>query len=94
MVLRTIIEIDYQHRDVGKAQAHPLPPALHTIGQAITGHFGGDSIYKQFAEPRQQDAHWCDQGLRLKIMVYGGSWDAALAAAGERADFDCRFGID
>ncbi len=93
MVFRTIVEIDHQRRDIGKAQAHLLPPAFYTIGQTIARHFGGDTIVKQLVEHRQQDAHWCQHSGGLKIMIGRSGGNAALAAASEWPDLDCRFRI-
>src|SRR5262249_30524886 len=93
VVLRTIVEMNDQGREVGKPVRHSFPPPPQTIDQTVTGHCGGDAIQKQFIERWQEDAHWGHGGGWVQVVVSGDSRDAALATAGKRTDFDARFGI-
>ena len=93
VVLRPIVEINDQGREVGKPVRHPFPPPPQTIDQTVTGHFGGDAIQKQFIQRWQEDAHWGHGGVWVKVVVSSDRRDAALATAGTRTDFDARFGI-
>ena len=93
VVFRTIVEIDDQGGDVGKPVMHPFPPPPQTVDQTVTGHFGGDTIQKQFIPRWQEDAHWGHGGVWVKVVVSGDGRDAALATPSKRTDFDDRFGI-
>src|SRR5215207_10419526 len=73
---------------------HRFPPAFDTIGQAITGHFGGNAIQKQLREQRQQDANWRHIRARMEVMVGCCGRDATFAAAREWAYFDRGFRIE
>ena len=93
VILGAIIQIKHQGRDVGEALADCLPPLREAINEAITGHFGGDTIHKELAHRGQEDAHGRDRRLRGKIVVSGMHLHAVFPAAGEGANFDSRFGI-
>ncbi len=48
VALWTIVQIDEQCLDVGKALFDGLPPVDETIHQTIAGDLGGDPIEKEF----------------------------------------------
>jgi hypothetical protein len=49
VILGAIIQIKHQGRDVGEALADCLPPLGEAIDEAITGHFGRNTIHKELA---------------------------------------------
>src|SRR5262249_419101 len=71
VVLRPIVEINNQGRKVGKPVRHHFPPPPQTIDQTVTGHFGGDTIQKQFIQRWQENAHWGYGGVWVKVVVSG-----------------------
>ena len=93
VMLGAIIQIEHQGGDVGEALTDGLPPLGEAIDEAITGHFGQDTLHKQCASGGQEDAHGRDRRLRGKIVIGGMHLHAVLPAAAEWANFDCRFGI-
>ena len=93
VILRTIVEIDHQRRDGGEPSAHTFPPVDQPIDQAVTGHFGGNPIDKQFIQGGQENAHRGHRRLRLKIVVGGLHQDPTRAPAGEGPNFDGGFRI-
>src|SRR5258708_35051722 len=93
VVLWTIVQIDQQRLDVGKAFFDALPPANQTIHQTITGDFGCHPIQKKLIRGGKENPHWCHCGFGLEIMVSGLGWDTTLASSCKRADLDRGFGI-
>lgn len=93
VICGAIIQIEYQGRDVGEALADCLPPLREAINEAITGHFGCDTIHKELAHGGQEDAYGRDRRLWGKIVVSGMDLHAVFPAAGEGANFAGRFGI-
>ena len=93
VVLRAVVEIEHQGRDVRKARPHLLPPLGEPIHQAVTGHFGGHCVQKQLIQLRQEDAHWRHRRRGLKSMVRRLDRDPTRAPTRERSDLDGRFGI-
>ncbi len=93
VALWTIVQIDEQGRDVGKALFNPLPPVDQSIHQAIAGHFGRHPIQKELIGDGQENAYGghCRCWLKVVVSCLGG--DAALASSGKGADLDCRLGI-
>src|SRR5437660_3039420 len=67
VVLWTMVQIDDQRLDVGKALFDRLPPLDESIDQTVAGHSGCDSIEKHFIGSRHEDAHWRYPGNWLKI---------------------------
>jgi hypothetical protein len=65
LALRTIIQVDEQGRDVGKALFDALPPVDQAIHQAIAGHFRRHPIDKELIGGGQENAHRCHGGRRL-----------------------------
>ena len=53
MILRVVIQIDDQRRDVGKALADGLPPLCEAVYQAVTGHFRGHAVHEELL-PRSE----------------------------------------
>jgi hypothetical protein len=49
VLLGAIIQIKHQGRDVGEALADCLPLLGEAIDEAITGHFGRNTIHKELA---------------------------------------------
>ena len=50
VIFGAIIQIDHQSRDVGEAFADCLPPLDEALDEAITGHFGRNTIHKELAQ--------------------------------------------
>jgi len=93
VVLWTIIQIDDQRLDVGKAVFDRLPPLDESIDQTVASHFGCDPIEKHFIGGRHEDAHWRHRGHWRKIMVSRFGGHAILASPSKRTDLESRFGI-
>src|SRR5438270_10011268 len=93
VVLRTIVQIDDQRLDVGKALFDRLPPLDESIDQTVAGHSGGDPIEKYFIGGRHQDAHWRYTGNWLKIMISRFGGHAILASTSKGSDLESRFGV-
>ena len=94
MALRTVVQIDQQGRDGGKALFDALPPVDQAIHQAVTGDFGGDPKEKEFIGGGQENAHGCHRRHRRKIVVGGPGEHATLASACKGSHPDGGFGID
>src|SRR2546421_10427338 len=71
LILWSIIHIDDERLDVGKALFHALPPLHQTIHQTVAGDFGGNPVQKELVGSGQENSHWCHRGFCLKIMVSG-----------------------
>jgi len=93
MVLRAIIQVDDQGRNVGKPIVYLRLPPQETIDETVTGYFGGDPIQKQFIQRRQGETHGRHGRLWVKVVIGSNGRDAALATPRKRTDFDGRFGI-
>src|SRR5947209_17445360 len=93
MVLWTIVQIDDQSLDVGKALFHRLPPLDESIDQTVAGYSGCDSIEKHFIGGRHENAHWRYSGNGLKIMISRFGRHATLASSSKRTDLDRCFVI-
>src|SRR5437588_424332 len=93
VVLWTIVQIDDQSLDVGKAVFDRLPPLDESIDQTIAGHSGGDCIEKHFIGGRHEDAYWRHGRHWLKIMICCFGGHAILASPSKRTDLESRFGI-
>jgi hypothetical protein len=93
VILGAIIPIKPQGREVGEALADCLPPLGEALDEAITGHFGRNTIHQELAHGGSEEAHGGDRRLRGKIVVSGLHLHAVFPAAGEGANFDSRFGI-
>lgn len=94
MVLRSIVQIDHQGRDVGKALTYRLPPLCETIGQAVAGDFSDAAVEKHFIESGQQESNWRQSRLGLEIVISSFCLGSTFAATRKRANFDRSFGID
>ena len=94
VALRTVVQIDEQGRDVGKALFDALPPVDQPIHQAVTGDFGNDPKEKEFIGGGQENAHRCHGRHGLKIVVGGLSGHATLASPCKGTHPDGGFGID
>jgi hypothetical protein len=79
MVLRSIIHIEHERCHVRKPLADGLPPLREPVHQAVTGHFGGDPIHKQFIPCREKDAHRSEGRCWVKIVVDRRDVGAAFA---------------
>jgi len=93
MVFRTIIHIQNQSSNVGKPRADGLPPLRESVRQAVTGHFGGHPIHKQFIKRWEEDADGGERGSWLKVVIDGCDQGTTFAPAREGANFDGGFGI-
>jgi hypothetical protein len=93
VVFRPIVEIDHQGGEVSKALAHRLPPPGDTVGQAVAGDLGADTIEKDFIEGGHQDTHWSYGGVGLEIVISALGRDTAFAPTRKRANFDRGLGI-
>src|SRR5258708_5252271 len=93
LILWSIIHIDDERLDVGKALFHALPPLHQTIHQTVAGHFGGDPVQKELSESGQENAHRRHGGFCLKIMVSRLGQHTALSSSCKGTDFDRGFGI-
>src|SRR4029453_1731415 len=93
MVLRAIIDIEYQRGNVCKPLADGLPPLHEPVYQAVTGHFGGDPVHKQFIPCREKDAHRSEGRCWMKIVVDRRDVGATFAPTREGTHFDGGFRI-
>ena len=71
VALRSIICMNDDRLDLGKALSHCFPPINQSIHQTITGHFRDHTIEKDLIEGGQENAHRGHRGFRLKVMVGG-----------------------
>lgn len=94
MVCGAIIQIKHQRRDVTKALTDRFPPLRDAIGEAIAGHFGEDTIEKDFIHGGYQKPHRSHQRGWLEIVIGSGSLDSTFAPTGEGTDFHGSFGIE
>ena len=81
LVFGSIVEMDDQGGKVAKALTYGLRPLCDAVSQTVTGDFGHDTVEKDFIEARQQQAHGCQRGLRLEVMIRRLSLDSAFATA-------------
>jgi hypothetical protein len=93
MIFRTIIHIEDQRGHVGKPCADGLPPLHQSVRQAVTGHFGGHPIHKEFVERGEEYANGCEGGRGMKGMIDRRDQGATLTPSREGANFDGGFGI-
>ena len=93
VVLRAIIDIEYQRGNVCKPLADGLPPLHEPVHQAVTGHFGGDPVHKQFIPCREKDAHRSEGRCWMKIVVDRRDVGATFAPTREGTHFDGGFRI-
>jgi len=92
-VLWTIVQIDDQSLDVGKAVFDRLPPLDESICQTVAGHSRCDSKEKNFISGRHEDTHWRHGGNWLKIMISRFGCHAILTSPSKRTDLESSFGI-
>src|SRR6266516_3898920 len=69
MIFWAIIHIEDQRGNVGKPRADGLPPLRESVRQAVTGHFGGHPLHKQFVKRGEENANGCEGGLGVKVVV-------------------------
>ena len=74
-------------------RADGFPPLHASVRQAVTGHFGGHPIHKQFIKRREEDANGSERGRWLKIVIGRRDQGATFAPTREGANFDHGFGI-
>jgi len=93
VALRTIVQVNKESLEVGKALFDALPPVNQSIHQAIAGHFGRHPVEKEFIGGREENPHWRHLRCWVKVVVGCLGGDAALATTSKRADLDGRLGI-
>ena len=93
VALRTIVQVDEQGLDVGKALFDALPPVDQPIHQAIAGHFGRHSGEKELIGGGQENPHRRHSRRWVKVVVGCLGAYAALATTGKRADLNRGLGI-
>lgn len=94
VVFRSIVEIDDQGGQVGKALTHRFPPLREAVGQAVAGDRGADPIEEDFIQGGHQDTHGRQGRFGLEIVISALGQDAAFAPTRKRPDFDRRLGIE
>jgi len=93
VALRSIVEIENQGVDAGKACLVDVPPVTENVRQTIAGDFGSHGIYRQFVPRRKQHTDRRHPRGWVEIMVGGMDVDAVLAATRILAHIDGGFGI-
>ena len=93
MIFRTIIHIEHQGGNVGNPRADGFPPLHESVCQAVTGHFGGHPIHKQFIERWEEKADGCECCRWVKVVIDRRDQGTTLAPTREGPNFDRGFGI-
>ncbi len=93
VALRTIVQIDEQCLDVGKALFDRLPPIDQTIHQTIAENDGRHCIQKELIGGGLENAHGRHPSCWLEVVVgcFGGH--ATLASTCKRTNLDGCLGI-
>src|SRR5712672_4199979 len=90
LVFRTIIQIDDQCLHIREAVFDRLPPLNQSIHQAVTRHFGGHPVEKEFIQVWQENANRGHGGCVLvgKIVIGGFGLYSTLPSTWKRANID------
>src|ERR1043166_334405 len=88
MIFWPIVEIEDQRGDVRIALTDRFPPLPQAIHQAVTCHFGGDTVDKQFIRGWEEDAHRRQGYVGDKIVIGRRDQSATFAPTREGANFD------
>ena len=94
--LGAVIQVDEQATDV-RIEGSPIgPPQVQRIGDEVAGVSGRSEDQADLSAIDFQDPGWGEDGVGVHVVIGGtdGLGSASRAAAGERADFHFRLGID